>query len=399
MSDRRSITRVTLCAIPLTPIHIGDGDAIRLDEYFIEKPTEADDDSFSDDDDCSDESAARSDGPAMLCRFDQTRALREMGDARRGVFRTYLDQGRLDEASKLLRDAGRRTVVERIALSEGSRRELQKAMAPSSARGGMVRMFIRSGGRPFVPGSSIKGAFRTALASARLPVGTRPDGLSHKQAMCDALGIDSNDTATDPLRFLSVSDAMLPEGATRIDRAQIIKRGGAPANTRGRGGIQMHYERLRARSDGAEDRTKFAFTLGIDSRLGLSRADLFQTVTCYHWSVWRKERELFFAEQPKTCTAMDRILRTGKTADGRSFDVAGPFARNFILLRLGRFGHFESKSLARVRQGHFPQAKSPADRVRRPDAWGSTRTVTRNDADAPIPFGWVLACVEKEETL
>ncbi|MCC7284388.1 MAG: hypothetical protein IT556_18555, partial [Acetobacteraceae bacterium] len=67
--------------------------------------------------------------------------------------------------------------------------------------------------------------------------------------------------------------------------------------------------------------------------------------------------------------------------------------------RLGRFGHFESKSLARVRQGHFPQAKNPSDRTRPPDAWGSTRTVTRNKEGAPIPFGWVLAWVEKEEAI
>jgi CRISPR-associated protein Csm5 len=395
MSDRRSITRVTLRAIPLTPIHVGDGQAIRLDEYFIEEPGSA----AVDDDEHDATPAPAAGAQVMLCRFDQGRALRSMMVERRAIFRRFLDQGNLGEASKLLRKAGRGALVDRIALSDASRRELQTAMDDPGSRGGQVNMFIRSGGRPFIPGSSIKGAFRTALASAGLPTNVSPTGLTHDGAMRAALKIDPNDTATDPLRFLSVADAKLPDGATRIDPAEIVKRGGAPATTRGRGGIQMHYERLRARSDGAEDKTSFVFSVGIDSRLRLARADLFQLVSGYHWDIWRKERELFFTGQPKTTEAMDRVLRGGKTHDGRTFDVGGPFAPNFILLRLGRFGHFESKSLAGVRQGHFPQAKNPADRIRPPDAWGNTRTVTRNKDGAPIPFGWVLAWVEKEETL
>lgn len=395
MSDRRSITRVTLRAVPLTPVHVGDGQSIRLDEYFIDAPTA----SPTADDDDTDGGTVAAAGPASLCHFDQGQALRAMPPGRRDQFRRYLDLGNLAEASPLLREAGRDAIAERIALSDASRDALSQAIKDPRSRSGGVHMFVRSGGRPFIPGSSIKGAFRTALASHRLPTSVAARGLTHQSAMQAALEIDQTDTASDPLRHLSISDAELPEGATRIDRTEIVKRGGGPASTNGRGGIQMHYERLCARSDRPGDKSAFGFSLRLDARLKIGRGDLLQLVSRYHWEIWRKERELFFQTQPKSVDAVDRFLRGAKGNDGRPLSDAGPIAPNYLLLRLGRFGHFESKSLARVRQGEFPQARNRDERIRQPDTWGSTRTVIRNADGAPIPFGWVLAWVEKEDAL
>jgi hypothetical protein len=68
-------------------------------------------------------------------------------------------------------------------------------------------------------------------------------------------------------------------------------------------------------------------------------------------------------------------------------DERGLRARpDMILLRVGRFGQFESKSLAGVREGWNPQAKPP-----RAMTVGNTRNLVRTADHAPlVPFGWLL---------
>jgi hypothetical protein len=97
---------------------------------------------------------------------------------------------------------------------------------------------------------------------------------------------------------------------------------------------------------------------------------------------------------------MDRLLRAVKLPGERTAAVAGlEEATNFVLLRLGRFGHFESKSLEHVRRGHVPQARERDRKIRQPGEWGSTRTVTRLHDGTPIPFGWVLGYEKDYEIL
>lgn len=189
LTERRTITRTVLRCLPLTPIHIGDGSEMRLDEYVLEeKPTPS------------------------LCRFDPIEAVRRMSSEERTRFRTALNSGRLADAATALRAAGKRCVTGRVPISSASLNALRTALQdPSRLRTGGVRAFVRSRGQPYIPGSSIKGAFRTALASARLPRDQSPaDGWTHDSAMEAALGIDRNDTSTDPLRFLSVGRFRAP---------------------------------------------------------------------------------------------------------------------------------------------------------------------------------------------
>ena len=334
----------------------------------------------------------------MLCRFDQTAAMRMMTASQRTAFASALDSGKLGEAAKVLRQAGRQHVIERIAIAGASASELRGAMNNPLARTGEVRPFVRSGGRPYIPGSSIKGAFRTALASHALSRAARPaDGWTHEHAIREAFGLDPNDTATDPLRFLHVADAFLPDGATLIDKAEVVKRGGEPI-AGGKGGIQMHYERTRARSDAPHDRTTVDVALMVGRGLGADRGELFRITSMFHWIIWKKERELFFRDWPDTVKAMDRLLAQIRLPNGETAAQSGlETATNYVLLRLGRFGHFESKSLEGERRGHFPQAKNSAEMFRKPNERGSTRTITRDANNNPIPFGWVIGWVVKEE--
>jgi CRISPR-associated protein Csm5 len=372
---------VTLRLVPLTQIHIGDGTEWRPDEYFIEKQ--------------------------KLCRFDQQAAMRSMRAVQRIQFATALDRGDLSGAAKLLRQAGRAHVLDgmRLRLSQAAADDLSLAMENPLRREGAVKPFIRSGGAPFIPGSSIKGASRTALASAALPRGEREASKwDHASAMAAALGLDPHRTETDPLRFLSVSDARLPDDATVIDKTEVIKSGGR----RREPPIQMHYERTKAlaiENEGPE----ICVSVALDARAarpegGIRRAeacfDLDQLLNClreFHTRLFDDEMKRF-SEGPTEKLLMDRLrAHTGPNKEP-PFLPQG-YAPGFVLLRLGRFGHFESKSLEGVRRGHFPQGKKEGREYRPPNEWGLTRTITREAKNTPpIPFGWVIGWVVQEET-
>jgi CRISPR-associated protein Csm5 len=328
--------------------------------------------------------------------------MRAMTPVQRSRFATALDRGNLLQAAELLRQAGRDHVLDRIGLLSASAGELEQAMT-DPLRGGAVKPFIRSGGAPFIPGSSIKGAFRTPLASAALPRGQRPASeWDHASAMAAAFGLDPHKTETDPLRFLSVADARLPDGTTMIDKAEVIK----SADDRRGQRIQMHYERTKAlaiENEGPEIRV----SLALDGRAarqegGIGRAEacfdparLLKCLRDFHTRLFNEEMKRFF-EGPTKKLLMDRLRAHTSPNKEPPFSSQG-YAPGFVLLRLGRFGHFESKSLEGVRRGHVPQARDRNQRIREPNAWGVTRTITRDAKDNPIPFGWVIGWVVKEE--
>ncbi|MFN3448275.1 MAG: RAMP superfamily CRISPR-associated protein [Roseococcus sp.] len=394
----RALTRITLRLVPLTPVHVGDGTEMRLDEYLFETPRREARRSDEYGEEIEEEAPQ---GPPLLCRFDPARAMRAMQPLQRSAFQQALDAGKLDEAARLLRKAGKGAIVERIPISGRSAAELQAAFENPLRRSGHVKPFVRSGGRPYIPGSSLKGAFRTALASAALPRGTRQDDAwSHETALQAAFGLNPGDTATDPLRFLHVSDAFLPEGATLIDRVEVMD----SKNPRA-GKMQMHYERTHALVE-REDAPVFTVALDFDARAGapetMSRSEarfdpplLLSRCRAFHDTLFDAETQRFFDGASRQLLL--RKLREHRSPDGRLPLTNNAWDPDFLFLRLGRFGHFESKSLEGVRRGHFPQARNPADKIRKPNAWGLTRTVTRDANKNPIPFGWVIGWVVKEE--
>jgi CRISPR-associated protein Csm5 len=391
----RSLTRLTLRLVPLSPVHVGDGTELRPDEYLLEEASK---------ERKYDEAGEEIEEPgsprpmARLARFDPAEAMRRMPEPERQRFRQALDTGKLADVSRLLREAGKRCVVERIPVSSRSLGDLRKAIEAPDARTGQVKPFIRTGGRPYIPGSSVKGAFRTALASAALPRETRaPESWTHESAMAAALGVSPADTSTDPLRFLHVSDAVLPEGATLIDRAEVFH----PRNRDTRG-MQLHYERTKSLMDGGEA-PEFQITLTVDSRAkdpgSVARPNarydarsLLSHLFRFHFVIFREEGKRFF---PETAKFLEQKIRAQRSPSGTPVLAGGKWHPDFFLFRLGRFGHFESKSLEEVRRGHVPQKK---EKILPPGAWGAMRTVTRDARGNPIPFGWVLGWITGQET-
>ena len=385
-----------LRAIPLTPIHIGDGSVLAPEEFLLN-------------------------GQELL-RFNPRRVLADMGAGERRRFQSELDGGRLKEAQAVLRRAAdpERHVVERIALGPASLQALRQALDDPGRRG-EVRPLIRTAGRPYIPGTSIKGALRTALLDALIHerdigrVRHQLTAVSDKRRRTDrlqelAFDFDQRNTEQDPFRFIKVADAALPQGATRIDRVINWRppRPGRPERQPAQG-MQMHFERLLSSVDGTKNRPDFQVEISIDEamlaeartreprkapKVPLTAAGLWNAANDFSWRRWQEEIEHFFANEPGTRKLLERTITFKVGGQPRQ---ASELRQNLLLLRLGRFTQFESKSVDDLREGWNPQARKPMTH-------GSTRNVIfmpikpnepdkplkNNETEMPVPFGWLL---------
>ena len=377
---------LSLVAIPLTPIHVGDGSVLTPEDYDLDQ--------------------------GDLVRFSASAVLRSLPGSARKTYGDALDRGDLHGAWRVLRQGRRREhVLERIGVGEVAREEIRKLLGPE-LRAGEIRPMLRTGGAPCLPGSSLKGALRTAMLS-HLAKGReraiedakrrhRPPRSGPASDEAQKLLLGHADTDQDPFRFVAVSDIVLPAGSTRVDRVinwrpSRLRRGEAqPAEK-----MQMIVERIRAATDGAA--VPMPVTLGIATgRLAAGRdrdrtgaktprrpiesGELLVATNAFHWTLFDEERERFYADEPAIGAALDAAFRV-RAPDGTLLDEKAIRARtDMILLRVGRFCQFESKSLAGVRERWNPQAKPP-----RSMTVGNTRNLVKTAAHAPlVPFGWLL---------
>jgi CRISPR-associated protein Csm5 len=377
-----------LIAMPLTPIHVGDGSVMAPEDYRLTE--------------------------GKLERFSASAVLRDMSEPQRRAYLARLDEGRLAEAWSILRDQVRPTHVrERLSISGASREDLGQILTNPQAKG-ELRPFIRSGGRPMIPGSSIKGALRTSVLSML----AQPRAAEIEQIKRDArrtasdrmqcllLGHDNQDQ--DPFRFVHVGDLALPDGATRVDCVVNWRPRRAGDEGSGRSEIPMHYERTLARIDGERPRWEVRIRLDFARmaearrrnaakapRVGLTPADLRRAVNDFHWKIWDDERAGFFADEPATVARLADSFRIPAPGGVALDEAAVRASPHFLLLRIGRFGQFESKSLETFREGWNAQGRPPRAMAR-----GSTRNVIRLPARhragaAPLPeglapMGWLL---------
>jgi CRISPR-associated protein Csm5 len=375
-----------LKAIPLTPIHVGDGSVLAPEDWKLDGDT--------------------------LVRFQASAVLRAMRPDQRQSYLEKLDRGELTAAQDELRRHVRdEHVIDRVRVGAASRGQLEESIR-NPLRRGEVRPFVRTAGRPFIPGSSIKGAIRTALLSA-LASKHRQDILAAKQQHPPPRSGPASDctqrvvlghasTDQDPFRFVAVSDVPISEQGTQVDhvvnwRPRRLMRDAAGNAEK----IQMIYERLRARVDSVPlslpleiriDPARLAAARRLDAdkapRLDLRPDELREAINRFHWRLFDEERERFFADEPATLKMLERMFHL-KAADGKvANDQSLRRSATVLLLRIGRFGQFESKSIADFREGWNAQAKPPRGMTQ-----GNTRNVVRVGQDqTPVPMGWLL-CV------
>jgi RAMP superfamily len=392
----REVARSRL--VPLTPIHVGDGNELDPTSYLI-----------------------GGSGPARLERFDPVATISGFAANERADYERAVRTGELGSAQQILQRAAARAGTVPVALmSEDSARELRAALANPERRGAFNTM-VRSGGVAILPGSTLKGALRTGLLhleTERLDQPTRSrilaaitapgrSGAASDLLQEEAFSRPRAQTERDPMRDVSVADAPLGEGATVIDRVVDWKRGPdrefAPAEQM----FQLHVERCGCLADdgrygdmatalvemtitGEAVQRRRSQARGRDAAPARSPdlARLIRGLNEHHLGVWRLEREHFFSGRQgrETTVLLDGCLAAlGIRNVDEVHDKQG-----WALIRLGWAGHFESKSVEAVRQGFRPQSRGD-----------KTATVgnTRHGvvlSGAFVPFGWALLIPEKE---
>jgi CRISPR-associated protein Csm5 len=386
------------CLVPITPIHIGDGNELDPMQYVIRG--------------------------RRLERFDPAATIAGMSDAERRNYIRALSEGDVFRAQTVLQAAASRAETTVLSLlSDGSARELQQALENPNRRGSF-KTIIRSGGRAIVPGSTVKGALRTGLLHLEAERhGIGPDrieqlidrpgrsGRASDKLQELAFTLSAGATERDPMRDVAVADAALGEECTQIDQVVDWKRDRSGEFAVPSQQFQLHVERLLSLADPLADRKVSPISVGIavtaprvlgerralerkSARLGPDRSPDFAAVlrgaNAHHVAVWKLERQRFFSGPSggKTAALLDACLAALGIGAIDALLRDEPPRR--ALVRLGWAGHFESKSIAAVRRGYRPQAKG--EEVAKV---GSTRHGIMLSG-VFVPFGWAMLLPEEE---
>jgi CRISPR-associated protein Csm5 len=398
--------RHVLRAWPLTPIHIGTGEELTPESFML-------------------------DGNSLRT-FNSFAALSAASDAERTHYQKLLKGGDFTGAqAHLAKLASSRAnnSSEHIAVSKDSLNDLRRVLAGKSLGKGGIRPFMRDGGRPILPGSSLKGAFRTAWIDQEIDGKAKPEHIPGTEDTRNtsefaravnkaALGIDKTSALEqDPFRDMAVVDAPLPIGRTRYDRATLGKlaRDGSKLDFSGTGGIQMHVERLMSLADGdavepfeievdfapeafiaARAKVGTRRSQGSDKRIvpktAITAESLWAAANRFHADLWLYEHKRFYKDSPAG-TLLDRLLAAfdlkGDDSLARQLDAKG-----LVLLRLGRYGQFESKAVRLNDRRYGVKAATKARDGERKAATfmdkGGTRTTAKVVNEIDAPFGWLL---------
>jgi CRISPR-associated protein Csm5 len=377
----------------LTPIHIGCGCEIEPTEFLIKDE--------------------------KLVQFNAARVIENLPSKEKERFIAFTDRADLKEIQNFLRhhlDVERHG-ISTIDTAAGFRSEYAvKASNPNNQF--RVDMMPRNPhtGQVYIPGSSIKGAIRTAVVDyfTNLNPETRPVVHEHVknerfdnkkgQALEEkALNCLKKDTHRDIFRLIHVRDAVLPDCSTRIDRA---------ANS-GAKGIQMWVERIKSKVDQANS-PEFTVSIRMDTiamkhpsiKNNLGRTininTLFDACNRFYWGRMVAEGNRFDerASDGASWKSIEKTFPLGQLEDGRvlsinpsvSFWNDPEYLNRRMLLRVGHFSHFESLSVDELRRGWNARKKEPITDM------GSTRTrcVMEKGKDA-MPFGWLMLTLDQEK--
>ena len=404
---------------PLSPVHIGSGLSIEPCEYDLRTRGKA----------------------CFLCALDLPQIISNLHPQQRqelyalmdkadyvGV-RSWLTRYALNRAKPLFTVRVEQDVFEEI-----------KNNIDNPHRLGQIDLFVRdpASGRPYIPGSSIKGALRTAVvdalarrdrniqsqlqqlaASAGGPESPKGDNAAIFEAR--ALGYytaeeQKRNLYRDPFRQLAISDLSMPDapvvaqrfrreelaisdlsmpdGPTIIDRITIIRPGGAASGGRPVSGsgqekiiiyreVTNMYVPLRIVGE-ARLYSGLAARGAVPMRLDLATL----CRQCNDFYIPRLKEEL-------------RLFVTDEAISGPLLDAASGLKGLQCLIRLGRHSHFECVTVGP------PFRRSPASRRsssanatpenadRRPRADALIVGKTRSYVAGKLPLGWAILSFER----
>jgi CRISPR-associated protein Csm5 len=355
---RETIQSWQLRLHPLSPVHIGSGHTVEPYEYGLEWNGDA----------------------CWLRMIDVDLRLSTLDEQQRKVFYQVQARGDLPGIRDWLRDAAKdgRFTKYRIPVEGTAARDLNR-MHQSVNSTGEVHLMTRDlvTGRPFIPGSSVKGAIRTAVISSLASTAKdktalkREAGFARNSSARLEAYVMGNTTDNggpnlykDPFRQFAVSDLQLSEMDCKIDRVRIV-RGSEP--TRGSTEKIMMFRDITFSSlDGdsgiaAIGQARFYPELQ-------DKADLPGQLDVDRICRWCND---FY--RPRLEAEVRAFVKSPDDADllvTTSRDVQS----NQCLIRLGRHSHFECVTI------------DPEFSTKPPRGVGRTRSY----AGGTLPLGWAI---------
>ncbi|MCA9310561.1 MAG: type III-A CRISPR-associated RAMP protein Csm5 [Phycisphaerales bacterium] len=344
---------------PLSPIHIGSGVTLEPMEYDLEENHSG----------------------CWMIVFDLPAMLRSLTGPERTEFDRIADKGDYPGLRTWVRRIGRQKSECRrfVVQVQEPAFKLLRTHQDDPERLGEIELMTRHAdtGVPFVPGSSIKGAIRTALvdhALGEMRPERRPRGEKNGPAFeAKVLGHVRDggrpDLYKDPLRQLAISDCMLSPGDCYIDRIQIInRRAQDDRRSADASGIQMHRDVTWSMLDGESiaARGSCRITTGLSGRgrqgapLVADRIDLDRVIEACN---------AFY--RPRLKDELDRFPIPEEGGEDLLKWVE-EMGADQCLVRLGRHSHFECVTVSE------PYARPPRRGV----------GASRSRVDGRLPLGW-----------
>lgn len=218
-------------------------------------------------------------------------------------------------------------------------------------------------GRPIIPGSSLKGAIRTAMVSEW----TRGQAIRNPHTT-EAELLDYRNPASDPFRALRPADAVFTcKAADFVGEVMNYSRAKGESNQ-----IQMIREQISGREWGGPSTET---TMEVDDAL-LERASLSPKIdadglaaACRDFYLRRaqEEHKRFYATPTQVTARADKCYR-------ELISQAQQYPPDTFLVRLGRYSGFESVTI---------------DAARAPGAHPPRHGASRALSDGALPLGWL----------
>jgi CRISPR-associated protein Csm5 len=334
-----------LCEV-LSPVHIGTEKEINALEYVIR------------------------DGKLYKISFE--RFVATMDTATRSEFEDIIDRGNLVELRKF--------VAKRVTLDQDAVYDIEVSRTIERMYEDkfddirnqlLINPFFRTQDEriPVLPGSSFKGAIRTAILSqlAKQKKPLQPRNFREERVFEQAI-LGCDDAKSDPFRGLKIRDRSLHNEVMQIRTIENVskKRGGPLGPT----GVQMNCEVTCSMLTGKQLEFKtelifddLLFSSGYVSER-LTPEGVKNACNAFYRPKMKMEHENFYKNSD---------------VDGPSSQLLDvPFMEDSFLVRIGRFSGVESVTLDEYRNPRPPGRRR---------GWGSSR----NLADGLYPMGWVKA--------
>jgi hypothetical protein len=222
--------------------------------------------------------------------------------------------------------------------------------------------------RAYIPGSSLKGAVRTALANAFAPAAgiTSEDGGRRRPDYNEKI---FGTIRQDPLRHLKFRDVPLPlDGTVIVEALKFSLKPDKRPTPKG------YYEAASGGIDTGKpviyETTVSLFPFPLHGKM-VDRAFLFEALNGFYRPKFFEEREKFFARPH------GQAIYKATAPLAKRIEAMKPYE---ALVRLGHFSHVECVTLDGVRRPVTRFVKG------RQLPWGTTRTL----AEGLYPFGWVI---------